>query len=96
MEKTTGSAYVQCVCGEADLRHLHVEGALVVAQSACGWTETGQRSDFLLPYFLPSIHPSCRSQCLIWKASVDLSLTLQTTGSVPTLSFHHVPSSLVC
>lgn len=31
---THEQTHVQCVCGEADLRHLHVEGALVVTKSA--------------------------------------------------------------
>ncbi|KAF3839711.1 hypothetical protein F7725_018428 [Dissostichus mawsoni] len=40
MDMNSSWTYIQSVCGEADLRHLHVERALVIAQSACRRTET--------------------------------------------------------
>lgn len=46
--------YVQRVCGEANLRHLHVERALVVAQSAYTWRETAGQSRFFTLVCLPS------------------------------------------
>lgn len=49
--------YVQCVCGEADLRHLHVERALIVAQRAYKWTEAASHyspSSCCFTHLLPS------------------------------------------
>ncbi len=49
--------YIQRVCGEADLRHLHVERALVVAQRAYKWTETASQYVSLHITSLPSSPP---------------------------------------
>ena len=65
MDMNSSWTYIQSVCGEADLRHLHVERALVIAQSACRRTETaGQYSYSHVSLHISSL-PSSPSQDLM-------------------------------
>lgn len=69
--------YVQCVCGEADLRHLHVERALVVAQSALMGRERACQLS-VPPGFLTHLLPSFLSHP---GSDVDvITETKRTTG----------------
>lgn len=89
--------YIQRVRGEADLRHLHVERALVVAQCAYKWTETDSQyslSSCFFSHLLPSF------LCLLGSDLDGIISTLthpedHRWQTCLTLSFPPVPSSLI-